>query len=144
MKNVLKRISAAIMAVIVGSHTMVFAFASTTAANVSEDIIGYYNGVENTQATMYVGGIGSADEVFVSAYYSLEAGNYVVGSGQTSLVRSNSYCFLMPKVRLCERNGTNPRGYFNNCVLRGNIIRESSFFNTTVYLSEGDFKYKHI
>lgn len=56
MKNVLKRISAAIMAVIVGSHTMVFAFASTTAANVSEDIIGYYNGVENTQATMYVGG----------------------------------------------------------------------------------------
>lgn len=56
MKNVLKRISAAIMAVIVGSHTMVFAFASTTATNVSEDIIGYYNGVENTQATMYVGG----------------------------------------------------------------------------------------
>ena len=121
---------------------MVYAFASSS---VNTEIIGYYAGVENKQANMHISGTsGVDDEIFVSAYYSTTADGFIVGSGRTSYVTFDKYCFTMPKVKICQKNGTNPSGNFFNCVLLGNITRESFFFSTTIYLSEGNYKYKQV
>lgn len=143
MKKILKKPLSIIVAVIVCCYTTVFAFASS---NVSDDIIGYYTGVENPQATLHISGISGADdeEIFVSAYYSTVAGGFIVGFGHNSYVKANSCSFTLPKVKWCEKNGTNPHGEFRNCVLICDIIRESSFFNTTLYLSEGGYKYRKL
>lgn len=142
MRKVLKKLLATVVAAVVSCHSMVYAFASSYA---NSDIIGYYAGVENTQANMHISGIsGLDDEIFVSAYYSTVASGFIVGHGRASAVSYSSYSFTFPRVKLCQKNGTNPSGYFYNCVISGNIIRESSFFKTTIYLSEGDYKYKQV
>lgn len=142
MRRVLKKLLATVVAAVVSCHSMVYAFASSS---VSSDIIGYYSGVENTQANMQISGIsGLDDEIFVSAYFSVSADGFIVGSGRTSFVAFGTYCFTMPKVKMCQKNGTKPSGNFFNCVLYGDISRESHFFETNIYLSEGGYRYKQV
>lgn len=138
MRNVLKRASVAMAMIVASCCTTIFAFAISLSPS---DIIGYYAGIDNPQACMLVSGIsGADDEVFVSAYYYPTENSFVVGHGYTSFASAGRYCFTMPKVRMCQKNGTNPSGYYYNCVLGGGVVRDSD----GLYLIEDNYRYRKI